>query len=149
MHIFTGMTKITSISVQGWTHRRIHIQPGTLITTFVLKKLLAFLSCVSPQQQTCQAASYASGPCFKYLNKKSDWSVQTSTSLPSTTSDFKPTQPSQSQPQHLSQTPAFQRTETREEERKQPVWKPGIYSIQKKMLKTLLCVCVQYLLWYS
>lgn len=44
--------------------------------------------------------------------------------------------------------PAFQRTETRKEERKQPVWKPGIYSIQKKLLKMLLCVCVQYLLWY-
>lgn len=44
--------------------------------------------------------------------------------------------------------PESQRTETRKEQRKQPVWKPGIYSIQKKMLKMLLCVCVQYLLWY-
>lgn len=67
MHNFTGMTKITSISVQ-----RIPIQLCTLITTSVLKKLLAFLSCVT-QQQTCKAASYASGPCFKYLNKKLDW----------------------------------------------------------------------------
>lgn len=215
MHIFTGMTKITSISMQCWTHRRIHIQLCTLITTFVLYKLLAFLSHVTPV--LCQAWCGCPAPpnvsiqypllwvnsllllslrgrssvgllCHSHLWPVSLFfsitpfhkqvMIPCSIHLESNSSAPSPTEQQCQPAPHLLPSvgssvlltsnftakgstkltiqvlkirtvrPALQRRETRKEERKQPVWKPGIYSIQKKMLKMLLCVCVQYLLWY-